>query len=214
MSIELILGGIGTALGIANFVYWAWWSKRERIKVFNAVFCVWFIHKGAGRANVEGKWTELTKHSLMLAVDCELVITRGDKMEIRGVYLEIDKQPHEILNKYFEIPFARLSLETSDLNKQAGTVTLHPKKSIFFTREIICTGRDVLDELCDKENYPEQPEEDDTHQYYYKPPDFLKQVLDKTSTNYKIIYYRYDDKMVSWRFPDKWWRNLGKKLWG
>jgi hypothetical protein len=212
MSVELILGGVGTFLGIANFIYWVWWSKRERIKVFNTLCCVWFMHKGAGRANVEGKWIELKKHSLMFVGECSLAMTQDDKeIEITGVFLDIGKQHYEILNQYFDIPTHRLHL-VSDFNEPYKNLILHPKKSIYLGREQIYTGKDVLDELCGKENYPEQPEEDDLH--YYKPPDFLKHTLDETSANYKISYYRYDGKMVSWRFPDKWYRNLGKKLWG
>ena len=212
MSIELILGGIGSALGIANFIYWVWWAKRERIKVVNPTCCVWFFPKGTEDINYKNQRIELKEHSLRLAVDCNLVMAGGDKeIEIKGAYFEIDKKPYEILNQYFNIPARRMTLPY-DLDEPLKNIILYPKKSIPLGNERIFTGKDILDELCAKDNYPEKPEEDD--KYYYKPPDFLKNTLDETSANYKIIFYRYDDKMISWKFPEKWWRNLGKKLLG
>ena len=212
MSVELILGGAGTLLGVANFIYWAWWSKREKIKLVNPAFCVWFMHRGAGKVSVGDKNVELENHSLMLAADCNIVMTSGDKeMEIKGVYLDIEEQPYEMLNQYFVVP-RRLCLESGTWDEPIRTEILYPKKSIFLTNERIFPAREVFEDLCNEEKYPEQPERDDD--YYYRPPDFLKRVLDKAHSNYKICFYRYDDKMISWRFPNKWWRNLGKKLWG
>jgi hypothetical protein len=139
-------------------------------------------------------------------------MTGGDKeIEIRSVYFEIDKKPYEILNQYFNIPTPRMILPYY-LDEPHKHLILRPKKSILLGKEQTFAGKDVLDELCDKEHYPEQPEEDDKH--YYKPPNFLKHTLDETSANYKIVFYRYDDRMTSWRIPDRWWRNLDKKFWG
>ncbi len=212
MSVELILGGVGTFLGIANFIYWVWWSKRERIKVINPGCYVWFFPKGTEDINHKGQRIKLKEHSLKLAVDCSLIMTGGDKeIEIKGVYFEINKEPYETLNRYFNIPFERMILPY-DLGEPYKNKVLYPKQSIQLGNERVFSGKPVLDELCNKECYPEQPEEDDM--YCYKPPDFLKHTLDEISYNYKIIFYRYDDKMISWKFPDKWWRNLGKKILG
>ncbi len=212
MTIELILGAIGTFLGAANLIYWAWWARRERIKVVNLSHCVWFFPKGTEDINYKNQRIVLKEHSLKLIADCNLVMTGGDKeIEIKGVYFEIDKKPYEILNQYFNILTPRMILPYN-LDEPYKNIILHPKKSITLGKEQLFTGKGVLDELCAKENYPEKPEKDDI--YYYKPPDFLKHTLDETRANYKIIFYRYDDKIISWRFPDKWWRNLGKNLWG
>jgi hypothetical protein len=186
MSVELILGGIGTALGISNFVYWAWWSKRERIKVINPAPCVWFFPKGTEHIDYKNQRIKLKEHSLILAVDCNLAMTGGDKeIEIKGVYFEIDKKPYEILSQYFNIPTPRMILPY-DLDEPYKSIILYPKKSTTLGKEQLFSGKDILDELCDKENYPEQPEEDDAH--YYKPPNFIKHTLDETSANYKIIF--------------------------
>ncbi len=99
-----------------------------------------------------------------------------------------------------------------ELDEPYKNITLYPKKSVSLGQTQVFPGKDIIDKLCNKEDYPKQPEEDETH--YYTPPSFLKHTLDEVSNNYKIVYYRYDDKMVSWKFPDRWWRNLGKKLWG
>jgi hypothetical protein len=73
-----------------------------------------------------------------------------------------------------------------DLDEPYENIILYPKKSTYLGKEQVFSGKDILDELCDKENYPKQPEEDDRH--YYKPPDFLKHTLDETSNNYKNNY--------------------------
>lgn len=33
MSFEMILGVVGTSLGVLNFVYYAWWARRQKIIV-------------------------------------------------------------------------------------------------------------------------------------------------------------------------------------
>ena len=213
MSVELILGGAGTLLGLANFIYWAWWSKRERIKLVNPVCCVWFMHKGKGKVNVRDKYIELKNHALEFLVDCNMVMTRGDKeIEVKGAYFDIGKKPNEILKNYFSIARS-LPLESGTWDEPIENVVLYPKKSVTFSKEHLFLGKDSLDEPCKEENYPELPEDDDG-KHLYKPPDFLKHVLDDIDDNYTIRFYRYDDKMISWRFPDKWWRNLEKKLLG
>ncbi|MFH1662516.1 MAG: hypothetical protein ABH934_01135 [Chloroflexota bacterium] len=133
MSVELLLGAAGTFLGLANFIYWAWWSKRERIKIVNPVCCIWFMHKGEGKVNVRDKCIELKNHAIMFAVECNLVMTSGDKeIEIKGVYFDIDKESCETLNKYFDFPsWGRLSLSyLGNWDEPNKDITLYPKKMI------------------------------------------------------------------------------------
>ena len=135
------MGGAGTLLGVVNFIYWAWWSKRERIKIVNPMCCVWFIHKGAGKVNVRDKYIELKNHSLMFVVDCNLVMTKGDKeIEIKGIYFDIDEKPYEILRKYFSIARS-LPLESGTWDEPIRTVVLYPKKSIAFSKEHVFSGK-------------------------------------------------------------------------
>ncbi len=75
MSVELILGGIGTTLGIANFVYWAWLARRERVVIVNPQVYAYFLSKGVQRVLEDRKPEGIHNHALQIEVVCTLALT-------------------------------------------------------------------------------------------------------------------------------------------
>ena len=207
MSIELILGGIGTLLGVANFAYWAWWAKRDKIAIVNSEVYPEFLHTGSWIDNPDGARIFLHNYAeLSMEVSCELVLTCGEKeLEVREVEVVLDKKVCESLIRYFFIPRRnRLQLRYINVyeeNPVPQPILLVPKKAVRFKREIRLNCTDEFAKDYEKLEGGFCPE-------------FIKALLDELEIKYQICWERYDGKRLCWRFPDRWWRNLGKKLWG
>ena len=45
-------------------------------------------------------------------------------------------------------------------------------------------------------------------------PKDIENLIHELENGYIFNYIRYDGKILSWHFPDKWYHNLGKKIWG
>jgi len=206
MSIEMILGGIGTLLGVANFVYWAWLSKREKVAVVLHTSYVGFVHKGEETIGPGQELITVNKHSLHLNISCALVLTSGEtEIEVMEVNIQLNKEACRELRKYFQIPINnrsyvyRYELDPEGY-KVRGTV-LQPKKPVDFTEDRLFVCTDEFEREYKKMKGGSYPE-------------FIQPLLDKLETEYQICWTRYDDKELCWKFPQKWWRNLGKRLWG
>ncbi len=206
MSTEMILGAIGTLLGVANFVYWAWLSKREKVAVVIHPGYVGFVHKGEEAIGPGQKLTTVNKHSLHIYVSCALVLTSGEtELEVMEVEIQLHKETCEELRKYFQIPtHNRFYLYKYELDsngyRNLGTV-LQPKKPVDFTEDRLFECTAEFEEEYDKIKNGSHPE-------------FIQPLLDELETKYQICWTRYDGKELCWKFPKKWWRNLGKRLWG
>jgi hypothetical protein len=206
MSTEMILGVIGTLLGIANFVYWAWWAKRERVVVANSDVLPEFLPKGAHEVTPwGGEPVTLIKHSLSIWVYCELILINGEhEVEIRDVQIRFDKVNSEKAREYFRLPslngFLLYHVEPNT-NKRVSRAMIQPKKAVPFEVPRLFECTDKFEEEYEKLDSGSCPE-------------FIQTLLDKLETKYQICLTRYDGKKLCWRFPDKWYRNLGKKLWG
>ncbi|MBA7682010.1 hypothetical protein ES703_90356 [subsurface metagenome] len=206
MSIELILGGIGTFLGVANLVYWAWWSKRDKVEVVYPAVYAEFLPKGTRVDRPDEFKTFLNYAELSIEVSCELVLTRGEKkLEVKEVEVILDKKTYKSLKKYFQLPFRnRLTLyHVSAYGEKSipQPIVLEPKITVQFKRALPFNCTDEFEKEYKKM-------EDGSY------PDFIQSLLDELETKYQICWTRYDDKRLCWRFPQKWWQNLGKKLWG
>jgi len=218
MSIEFILGGIGTALGIANFVYWAWWAKRDKVAVVIHNNWANFVPKGKEEIGPSGKLITVNKHSLHIYVSCALVLTSGEReIEMMGLEIKLHKETCEELKKYFQLPpgnrFAIYKYETDiEGYKELGAI-LQPKKPVDFTEDRLFECTDKFEEKCKRSGFDLYIETDDYGEYTV-PPDFIQPLLEKLRCNFELCWKRYDGKELCWKFPQKWWRNLGKKLWG
>ena len=206
MSVELILGGVGTFLGIANFIYWVWWSKREKVAVANSDVYPEFLPKGAHEVTpYGGEPITLVNHSLSIWVGCELIlINREQEIEIKDVQIKFDKVNSEKVREYFRLPRQNrffLYYTEPATNKRVPGAIIQPKKAVPF-------GVQRLFECTDK--FEEEYGKLDSGSY----PELIQPLLDKLQTKYQICWTRYDGKTLCWVFPQRWWRNLGKRLWG
>lgn len=207
MSIELVLGGIGTLLGIANFIYWAWWAKRDKVLIVNSEVYPVFIPKGSWVDKSDG--SRICLHNcaeLSIEASCELVLANGQKeIEVKEVEVVFNQKILEKLREYFVLPFPnKLHLHHLQLYKDEQlpqTIVLEPKKTVPFKREVSFNCTNGFQEEYEKM-------EDGCR------PDYILSILDEIENRYQIRWTRYDGKRLSWRFPDRWYRNLGKKLWG
>ena len=202
MSIELILGGVGTALGIANFVYWSWWAKRDKVEVVAPAVYADFLPRGAQENFPLG---DVTLACAVIAVEasCELVLKSGDQeLEVKSVEVFLDKKTCNKLSKYFESNRrSRFCLYPVDDNNKKIPMLLTPKRSVIFQNKIPI---DCTDEF----------EKEFGNLDFHPCQNMLQPMVDELESKYGICWTRYDDKKVCWRFPNRWWRNLGKKLWG
>lgn len=203
MSIEIILGGIGTALGIANFFYWAWWAKRDKVAV--AIHESWanFVPKGDEEIGPGGKLIILNNHFLHIYVSCTLVLTSGEKeIEVRGVEIKLDKVTCEKLKRYFRLPNGNgfpLHKYAPDPRNGELEAVLQPKKSVDFTEDRLFECTDKFKEEYEKLGSGSSPQ-------------FIEPLLEQLGHKYQICWTRYDGKVLCWKFPQTWWRNLGKRL--
>ena len=205
MSVELILGGAGTLLGLANFIYWAWWSKRDKVAVVNSEVYPEFLPKDTWTNRPDGFKVFLNYAELSVEVSCELVLTRGEKLEVKEVEVILDKKTCESLKRYFRFPL-RNRLQLYHVNACEGepllqAIALEAKKALPFKRIIPINCTDEFEKECEKMEGGSCPE-------------FIQPLLDELATKYQIYWTRYDRRRFCWRFPNRWWRNLGKKLWG
>jgi len=217
MSIEMILGGIGTFLGVANLIYWAWWAKRDKVAVVMHESYANFVPKGREEIGPGDKLIAVDNHSLHIHFSCALVLTSGEReLEVMGVETRLHKETCEELKKYFQLPVLnrfrlyRYAAEPKD--REPGAI-LQPKKPVDFTEDRLFECTDEFEERCNKSGFDLYPETDDYGEYSV-PPDFIKPLLEQLSHKFELCWERYDGKELCWRFPQKWWRNLGKKLWG
>jgi hypothetical protein len=206
MSIELILGGIGTVLGIANFVYWAWWSKRDKVGVVYPYVSAEFLSKGhLVNFPLFGN-IRLKRDVILIDAGCELFLKNGVQgLEIKDVEVRLDKKTCEKLSRYFEARrhsrFDLWQIDYYDRVKATQPWILSPKKTIRFQGKIPIDCTDEYEKKHGKLKGSSIQE-------------FIQPFLDRLETEYQICWTRYDGKRLCWIFPDKWWRNLGKKLWG
>ena len=141
------------------------------------------------------------ENNLELNICCSLVLTCGDKeLQVVDVSVLFDRKAYKNLRQFFNLPHReRLALypdNTSEENesrlRRTPSTLLEPKKLVNFSRKIFFEkSSNSKVELPDIQPY-----------------------LDQLESKYNICWRRYDLKKVCWRFPNRWWRNLGKKLWG
>ena len=217
MSVELILGGAGTLLGIANFIYWAWWSKRDKVIIVVHDNHTNFVPKGKEEISSGQKLITVNNHCLHIYISCAVVITRGEtEIEVMEVEARLHKKTCEELKKYFRMPnqdrFHLYKYAPDEKDREPGVV-LQPKRPVDFTEDRLFECIDKFEERCKKSGFDLYPETDDYGEYTV-PPDFIKPLLDKLIYRYEICLTRYDGKQFCWKFPNRWWRNLGKKIWG
>jgi len=223
MSIEMILGIIGTVLGVANFVYWAWWAKRDKVAILiNERYQGFptyanFVPKGKEEIGPNEESVTVDNHSLHIHVGCALVLTSGDKeLEVMGVLIRLHKETSEKLKKYFRLPpgncFSLHRYAPDPKDRELGVV-LEPKKYVDFTEDRLFECTDKFEERCKQLGFDLYPQTDDYGEYTV-PPEFIKPLLEQLRYKFELCWTRYDGKELCWKFPQKLWRNLGKRLWG
>ncbi len=223
MDMQIIGLWIGFAitfvLGLINFLWGpAILARREKVAVVLHESYANFVPKGKEEIGPGDKLTTVKNHSLHIHISCALVLTRGEKeIEVMGVGIKLHKETCEELKKYFRLPpgnrFSIYKYETGPEGyKELGAI-LQPKKPVDFTEDRLFECTDKLEERCKKSGFNLYPETDDWGEYT-EPPDFIKPLLEKLRHRFELCWERYDNKELCWRFPERWWRNLGKRLWG
>jgi hypothetical protein len=166
-----------------------------------------FLPKGTRIDRPSGESIVLRNYAeLLIEASCELVLARGDKdLEVKEVEVILNKKTCENLRRYFFIPsHNRLGLRLINIYEDEPSlqpILLEPKRTIQFKREIYLDCSDDFKKEYEKMENGSRPEP-------------IQSLLDELENKYKICWTRYDGKRVCWKFPDKWYRNLGKKLWG
>ncbi len=201
MSIEVILVGIGILLGLVYFIYWAWWSKREKIVVISSDVFAFLETKNSVQKSTAAV-SSPEAHILRLSSGCDLVLVKGEhEIKILGVKVEFDEKIYEKLSAYFELGrwnYLQLVTYNSSEKFDDPETLLRPKVPVSFNGKSSFEANSKFDKEFSK--LGDSPIES-----------LLKQF---NKSNYQLCLLRYDGKELCWRFPDKWWRNLGKKLWG
>ena len=202
--LETIILGAGVVisliLGVINLS-----ARREKVAVVNPIVYAEFIPKGSWVDGPDGSRICLHNHAeLSFEASCELVLTQGEKeLEVRDVGIILDSKTCEKLKRYFYLPrHNRLTLYHS--NAYNGDAI--PQPMILETKKTLCFKR-VLPITCADEFGEEYKKMEDGYR-----PEYIQPLLDELEAKYMICWTRYDGKTFCWRFPDKWWRNLGKKL--
>ena len=191
--------------GLAGLIFWL--ARRDRVAVVDHEVYPEFLPKGA-REEMKGfgQSVTLSCHTLAIEARCDLVLTSGPKeLEVAGVKVILDKAACERLRKHFHPPFSNwIRLPNED------PVTGQPPT---------CTGILKLKKREHFEHKVWQDCTDDFERIYEEVgngplPSSIKPLMATLEEKYQIWWTRYDDKQLCWRFPDRWYRNLGKKIWG
>jgi hypothetical protein len=209
MDIQIIGLWVGLAitflLGLINFLWGgAILARREKVAIVNPEVDAGFLNKGTRQTTYAGILT-LSEHIVSIEARCELLLTSGEKEEVKEVEVILNEKACKSLRRYFHIPL-RNRFQLTHINAYEGKplpqpVVLELKKTVQFRREIPLNCTDTF-----KTEYGKM----ESGSY----PEFIQPFLDRLETEYQICWTRYDGKRLCWNFPNKWWRNLGKKLWG
>ena len=136
---------------------------------------------------------------LELWASCSLVLASGDRgFQVVDVMITFDRKACDNLKGFFNLPRKgrlRLYPENEESNQEwrRASAFLEPGKLISFHRKIFI---------------------DESKGAKIEAPRDIQPYLDQIEAKYDICWTRYDGKKVCWKFPNKWRRNLGKKLWG
>ena len=213
---------ISLVLGVINLL-----ARREKVAIVNPEVYIYFLPKGVQRVLEDKKPDGIHNHALQIEVVCTLALTSGEReIEVNEVDIKLEKNVYNRLKEYFLTPFQRqhgsapsyvlsFHLPTYAINEDDRHLlsVLKPKTIVDFRGVNFLESTEKFDKDYEKLGiapYPDgfEPEE------LIESPEFVKPILKELRTNYQICWTRYDGKRVCWRFPNRWWRNLGKKLWG
>jgi len=212
MGMQIILLWVGLSitftLGLINFLWGpAILARREKVLIVNPEVSAEFWVKGALHRSHEYT-IALSEHNVLIETRCELLLkSMGMKLDVKEVKVILDEEACKSIKRYFQTPLKnRVYLSYINLGEETpvsrtANATLEPKQPLNFQSETFlqCTDK-----------FNQEYEETGSDAY----PEFIQPLLNKLETNYQICWTRYDGKEVCWRFPNKWWRNLGKKIWG
>jgi hypothetical protein len=213
MDMQIILLWIGLsitlALGLINFLWGpAILTRREKVAIVNPEVHTVFTPK-----NVRQKISEdiialqYACDTVTIEASCELVLIQGEeKLEVKAVELIPDGKTLKDLESYLQLSdpdSLRLKQITDNEEEKmlVAPILLSTKQPLRFQGEIYLDCTDEFEKARDKIGLASYPK-------------FIQGILDEVKAKYQICWTRYDGKRLCWRFPDKWWRNLGKKLWG
>ena len=213
MDIQIIALWIGLAitlvLGLVNFLWGpAILARREKIAVVRPEVYPEFLPPGTSMRRIGGESIALIHAQLSIEARCELVLIRGEKeSEVRDVEVILHEVTCNQLRRYFNLPRRnRLYLDPIEITDISTEVVLtrailQPKKPMRFEDKVYLDCTDEFKKEYEKMGRGSYPE-------------FIQPLLDELETKYQICWTRYDGKELCRHFPDKWWRNLGKRLWG
>ena len=196
-------------LGLVNLLWGpAILTRREKVAIVDHHVYAEFLPKGTWLDRPGGESIFLNYPELSIEASCGLVLTSEDKkLRIREAEVMLDKKAFTSLRRYFQLLFRnRLQLYHAntyeeELSPQPISLELEPQKTMWFRRTISINCTDEFGKEYGKMEGGSYLE-------------FVQPLLDELETKYQICWTRYDGKVLCWKFPERWWRNLGKKLWG
>ena len=210
MSIELILGGIGSGLGGLNFLYWAWWARRDIVRIQNQRLEINAVEEDRPEPPRYLPNPELDR--VFINAEFELVRSHGVKeCFVRFAWLELSKTLCDSLNQYFEMPTdGRIQLfviSRTDAEVTKPFRELKIGQPEFFYILLSCprkqTVRDLEKGIREASSLEERQEK--TQQITR-----VRDMVERLSTKYKLGWTATtNDKIIHWhRFPKRRWHRL------
>jgi hypothetical protein len=201
--LETIILGAGVVisliLGVINLL-----ARREKISVLEHNIHTNILAPSEHFLSLSGQMISSGKITLSITISCTIILLKGQDTEIRDAVVSFNEDVYSQLGIYFKMPLLnRISLNIEESYTRDSTfepILLQSRKSVFLVNKLQITSMPSFEKAY---------AENDTTQIMMK----IRTLLQRLSSKYKISWVRYDGKAICWKFPDRWWRNLGKKLW-
>jgi hypothetical protein len=201
--LETIILGAGVVisliLGVINLL-----ARREKISVLEHNIHTNILAPSEHFLSLSGQMISSGKITLSITISCTIILLKGQDTEIRDAVVSFNEDVYSQLGIYFKMPLLnRISLNIEESYTRDSTfepILLQSRKSVFLVNKLQITSMPSFEKAY---------AENDTTQIMMK----IRTLLQRLSSKYKISWVRYDGKAICWKFPERWWRNLGKKLW-
>lgn len=208
VMIAIGVGSVGFVLGIINLLWGPGvLARREKIVVVESEVTPEFLRKGTRiDSPSHSNRVSLTRPSISIQARCTLSLKGKERCQVSDVAIVLHRSTCKALRRWFRIPpsnsvgLGRLVYDPdTELTQHLYSAVIEQGKTFSFE------GSRWFDCAEEFEKTHESEKNDPM-------PAFIQPLLEKLECNYQVCFIRYDGKRLCWRFPQTWWRNLGKKL--
>jgi len=199
----IVIGGLGFALGVCNFVYWGWWTRREMVKVREQKVEVSLV-----RENTSAPPYYIETKRIFLRATFKLVRSGGeDDLYLESAYLTLDKALCQELDQYFDMPHEGKIYWNGEYRGIEGGWDrwLRKREPVPVVISDTCSPKEALSNL-EKELHCARTEEQLKHKQTMLGD--IKGKVKKLDAKYKICWIDSQGKQWPYRFPRKWWHKF------